>query len=187
MLKSAVLVLMCSLSLLAKTPALEEMVAQMIVIGFDGSKEGEKWVEQIAKDIKREKIGGIYLTDKNIQNATQTRKLTDYLKAQAPQNLPLMVIVENEGEDTTLFGPKKGFAQSFSANELGSSKDIGETADIYEKMSQDMQKCGINVNFAPVLDLQQKETTAPRVLERSYASYAEMVTRSEERRVGKEC
>lgn len=39
----------------AKAPSLEEMIAQMIVIGFDGEKEGDKWVEQIAKDIRRQK------------------------------------------------------------------------------------------------------------------------------------
>ncbi len=48
----------------AKSTSLEEMIAQMIVIGFDGTKESDKWVEQVAKDIKREKIGGVFLTEK---------------------------------------------------------------------------------------------------------------------------
>ena len=39
----------------------------MVIIGFDGTKEGDKWVDQIAKDIKREKIGGVFLSEKNIQ------------------------------------------------------------------------------------------------------------------------
>lgn len=62
----------------AKTPSLEEMIAQMIVIGFDGEKEGDKWVEQIAKDIRRQKIGGVILSQKNIQTISQLKKLTDY-------------------------------------------------------------------------------------------------------------
>ena len=56
------------------------MIAQMIFMGFDGTKEGDKWVEQIAKDIKREKVGGIFLVEKNIQNITQRKKHNEYLK-----------------------------------------------------------------------------------------------------------
>lgn len=48
----------------AKTPPLEDMIAQMIVVGFDGTKESDKWVDQIAKDIKRERVGGVVLTEK---------------------------------------------------------------------------------------------------------------------------
>ncbi|MCD8476550.1 MAG: hypothetical protein LRY68_00155 [Sulfurospirillum sp.] len=58
----------------AKAPSLEEMIAQMIVIGFDGEKEGDKWVEQIAKDIRRQKIGGVILSQKNIQTISQLKK-----------------------------------------------------------------------------------------------------------------
>ena len=91
----------------AKTVALDDMIAQMIVIGFDGSKEGDKWVDQVAKDIKREKIGGVILIDKNIQTIAQTKKLTDYLKAQAPKEAPLLVAVEYTEKEMNLFGNKK--------------------------------------------------------------------------------
>ena len=53
----------------AKTPPLEDMIAQMIVVGFDGTKESDKWVDQIAKDIKRERVGGVVFTEKNIQKS----------------------------------------------------------------------------------------------------------------------
>lgn len=176
MIKSIVLIFSCLVALHAKTPALDEMIAQMIVIGFDGNKEGDKWVEQVAKDIKREKIGGIFLAEKNIQSATQLKKMTDYLKAQAPKELPLIVAVEYEGDDSSLFHTKKGFAPTYSAYEIATSKDITEAGKIYEQMSQDMAKCGINVNLAPVLDLQPKRFNAKKELERSYSPYEEIVT-----------
>jgi beta-N-acetylhexosaminidase len=172
-----ILVLFLALATLnAKTPSLDEMVAQMIVIGFDGSKEGDKWVEQVAKDIKREKIGGIFLTEKNIQSIAQLKKMTDYLKSQAPKNLPLIVAVEYEGDDASLFSAKKGFSASFSAYDIATSKDLNEAAKIYEQMSQEMAKCGINVNLGPVLDLQPKRFTSKKELERSYSPYEEIVT-----------
>ena len=161
--------------LYAKTPPLEDMIGQMIIVGFDGAKEGDKWVDQIAKDIKREKIGGVFLTDKNIQNAAQLRKLNDYLKAQAPKDAPLIVAVEHEG-GKTIFDAKKGFTEVPSAYELCKKNDIGEAEQFYQKLAQDLARSGINVNFAPVLDLQPKDNTLESAkLQRSYAAYEEIV------------
>lgn len=177
MLKVLFSCLLFSTLLHAKTPPLEDMIAQMIIIGFDGVKEGDKWVDQIAKDIKREKIGGVFLTDKNIQNAAQLKKLNEYLKAQAPKELPLIVAVEHEGGDKTVFEAKKGFSEIPSAYELFKNKDISETEHLYQKLSSDLAKSGINVNFAPVLDLQpKKDVYESTKLQRSYSSYEEIVT-----------
>lgn len=177
MLKILLSCLLFSLLLHAKTPSLEEMIAQMIVIGFEGTKEGDKWVDQIAKDIKREKVGGVLLTDKNIQNPTQLKKLNDYLKAEAPKGLPLIVAVEHEGGDTTVLSTKKGFSEVPSAAKLFKTKDIAEAEELYKKLSSDLFKSGINVNFAPVLDLQPKQDTLEHSkVQRSYSSYEEIVT-----------
>lgn len=161
----------------AKSPSLEEMIAQMIVIGFDGTKEGDKWVDQIAKDIKREKIGGVFLSEKNIQNPMQLKKLNEYLKVQAPKELPLIVAIEHEGGNKSSFESKKGFSDTPFANELAKSRDIVETEVFYQKLSSDLSKSGINVNFAPVLDLQPKnDVYESSKLQRSYSSYEEIVT-----------
>lgn len=177
MLKILLSCLLFSLLLHAKTPSLEEMIAQMIVIGFEGTKEGDKWVEQIAKDIKREKIGGILLTDKNIQNPTQLKKLTEYLKSEASKDLPLIVAVEQEGGENSVLSVKKGFSDVPSASKLFKTKDIVEAEELYKKLSNDLSKSGINVNFAPVLDLQPKhDAPEGNALQRSYSSYEEIVT-----------
>jgi beta-N-acetylhexosaminidase len=176
MLKFFLVCLLFSSILHAKTPPLEDMIAQMIIIGFDGTKEGDKWVEQIAKDIKREKVGGILITDKNVQNQAQLRKLNDYLRAQAPKGLPLIVAAEHEG-GKNFFDAKKGFSEIPSAYELFQNKDIAETEALYQKLSFDLAQSGINVNFAPVLDLQPKyDVLDSSKLQRSYAAYEEIVT-----------
>lgn len=160
-------------SLSAKNLSTEEMISQMIVIGFDGYKEGDKWVEQIAKDIKREKIGGIILDTKNVQNATQLKKLTQYLKNQAPAKLPLFVIASEEGGEDAFLSPKKGFSTLPLAYEMAKNKDIEEAQKLYAQRAQELANSGININFAPVLDLQPKN---PPSVMRSYASYEEIVT-----------
>ena len=177
MLKILFSCLFFSLFLHAKTPSLEEMIAQMIVIGFEGTKEGDKWVDQIAKDIKREKVGGILLTDKNIQNPTQLKKLNEYLKAEAPKGLPLIVAAEHEGGEGSIVNAKKGFSEVPSAAKVFKTKDIAEAEELYKKLSMDLSKSGVNVNFAPVLDLQPKHNTLEsNKFQRSYSSYEEIVT-----------
>ncbi len=159
--------------LFAKTPTLDEMIAHMIVIGFDGQKEGDKWVEQIAKDVKREKIGGVILSDKNIQNPQQLKKLTHYLQSQAPQKLPLFIIAEEEGGENSLLDSKKGFDSLPSARDMVKHHDIYEAEKKYLKRALELARAGVNINFAPVLDLQALSTSATS---RSYSSYEEMVT-----------
>jgi len=176
MLKFFLACLFFSSLLNAKTPPLEDMIAQMIMIGFDGTKEGDKWVDQIAKDIKREKIGGVLVTDKNIQNSAQLKKLNEYLKLQAPKALPLIVAIEHEGGKGT-FDAKKGFTEVPSAYDLFKTKDIAQSEELYQKLSSELAKSGINVNFAPVLDLQPKrDLLESSKLQRSYSSYEEIVT-----------
>lgn len=168
------LILCLSSFLYAKHPPLEDMIAQMIVISFDGTKEGDKWVEQVAKDIKRGKVGGVILYDKNIQSPAQLKKLTDYFKAQDSQ---VLIIAEQEGGEHSIFGAKKGFKEFPSAYDMAKHKDIEESTALYRQMSEELAKSGINVNFAPVLDLSPKiEWNETAKNKRSYASFEEIVT-----------
>ncbi len=159
----------------AANPSLEEMVAQMIVVGFDGQKESDKWVEQIAKDVKRSKIGGVIIDSDNIQNSTQLKKLTSYLKAQT-SSLPLLVIAEQEGGSDSVFESKKGFSLIPSAQEMANTKNIDESALLYKQMSEELSSCGVNVNFSPVLDLSPKaQSNTLANSTRRYSSYEEIV------------
>lgn len=160
----------------AKNPPLDDMIAQMIVIGFDGQKEGDKWVEQIAKDIKRGKVGGVIVYDKNIQSLAQLKKLTDHLKAQVT-TLPLIVATEQEGGENSIFSSRKGFVEIPSQSDMARSKDIEESALLYKNIASELAKSGINVNFGPVLDLQTKVNFNEETkFKKSYSSYEEIVT-----------
>lgn len=157
--------------LLGKTPSLEEMIAQMIVVGFDGSKEGDKWVEQIAKDVQREKIGGVYLAPKNALSPSQLSSLTGYLKKQAPKHLPLFVLTQEEGGSFSLFS--KGQKELPSAQIMSKTYDIFEAEKQYQERAKQLFEAGININFGPVLDLQPYQENP---LERSYGKHEEIVS-----------
>jgi beta-N-acetylhexosaminidase len=167
------IVLCFNFTLYAKNPPLEDMIAQMIVIGFDGAKEGDKWVEQVAKDIKRGKVGGVVLDDKNIQSPSQLKKLTEYFKFQSPL---VLIVAEQEGGENSPFSAKKGFQEFPSSHDMAKSKDIEEGALIYKNMSEELAKSGINVNFAPVLDLTPKSNFESAKFKRSFSSFEEITT-----------
>jgi len=167
------IVFLLSITLVSAKPTLEEMISQMIVIGFEGQKEGDKWVEQIAKDIKRQKIGGVILYGKNIQTPTQLKKLTHYLSSSSPQNLPLMVVVEEEGGAESPFEARKGFSSLPFAYEITKNNDIDEAQNMYDKRAEELYRSGVTINLAPVLDVQPKDS---KPFMRSYAPYEEIVT-----------
>lgn len=169
------LLLICfSFYLYAKTPLLEEMLSQMIVIGFEGTKEGDKWVDQVARDIERQKISGIYLGEKNVQSPEQLKKLTHYLKTKEKRKkFPLLVIIEEEGGKASFLDTSKGFAYLPSAYDMAKFHDIEEAEKHYLERAQELANAGINVNFAPVLELQlENEKMYPR----SYSAHEEIAT-----------
>lgn len=172
--KHCVLLILLSFTVYAKTPSLDEMLSQMIVIGFEGVKEGDKWVDQVARDIGRQKISGVYLSEKNVQNPEQLKKLTHYLKTkETRKKFPLLVIVEEEGGKGSLLDASKGFAAFPSAYDMAKFHDIEEAEKRYLERAQELANAGINVNFAPVLELQiENVKTSPR----SYSAHEEIVT-----------
>lgn len=146
----------------------------MIVIGFEGVKEGDKWVDQVARDIGRQKISGVYVSEKNIQNPEQLRKLTHYLKTkETRKKLPLFIVVEEEGGNESILDASKGFMHLPAALEMAKLYDIEEAHNQYKKRAQELAQGGINVNFAPVLELQDENA---KINPRSYSVHEEIVT-----------
>ncbi len=74
--------LILSVSLLAASQVkLEDMISSMILVGFIGEKEGDKWVEQIKRDLNRDRILGVYISKKNFKDKNSLKRLLKYLKS----------------------------------------------------------------------------------------------------------
>ena len=139
----------------------------MLIIGFDGKKVNSD--SAIVKAIQQSCIGGVILFDynlsshkfdKNIQNPKQVARLTKSLQRYAAQAtqcakhqpLPLFISIDYEGGAVTRLKQRYGFPKTLSAREI-SQLTVTQAKGYAKKMAETLQRAGINLNFAPVSDV----------------------------------
>lgn len=155
----------------------------MLMLGFRGTelKPGDPfWA-----DLKELHLGGVILFDydvasrspvRNIESADQVRKLTSAL--QAASSIPLFIAIDQEGGKIARLQTKHGFPAFPSQAELGRLDDEATTRANARTMAQLLRTLGINVNFAPVLDLAvNPDNPVIAKLERSYGADPKLVAR----------
>ncbi len=167
---------------LAEEMTLRQMLGQMILVGFRG-----KTVEDgssIVRDIRQWHLGGVILFDRdvgtggaarNIQTPQQLCALTTALQGYA--RIPLFIAVDQEGGRVRRLREEHGFAPLPSAEKMGQGSPE-ETRAWGERTGVALRQVGINLNFAPVVDV-AVDPAGPAIgaLGRSFASDPEAVAR----------
>jgi len=160
----------------AKDPPLERKIAQMLLVGFRGlTLEATNY---IYRDIQKYRIGGTIVFDRdaklktygrNITSPAQLRALTASLRAISPT--PLFIAVDQEGGKVARLKESYGFPPTVSAQYLGTLNDPAVTKQYADSMAATLADNGLNMNFAPVLDLNvNPESPAIGALERSFSA-----------------
>jgi len=154
---------------------LQKMVGRMLIVGFPSSKIDAE--SQIVKDIKQYDLGGVILFDrfyndrtkvKNIASPKQLKTLTQAL--QKFSRKPLFIAVDQEGGRVARLKPAYGFDTTPSAAAIAKLPQK-EIAAIYTQEAKMLREMGINMNFAPVLDLAiEPKNKVIYQLERSYGA-----------------
>ncbi|WP_419418511.1 glycoside hydrolase family 3 protein [Legionella sp. D16C41] len=147
--------------------SLREEIGQMLVIGFNGKTITKDSL--ITKIIDKSNIGGVILFDynvatktydKNIESPEQVKKLTtdlehlNYLanlKHHRPQ-LPLLISVDYEGGKVNRLKERYGFPVTKTAAEVA-KLPLDEADREAETMAETLQNSGLNLDFAPVVDV----------------------------------
>lgn len=156
------------------------MAGQMILVGFRGLELDEG--SPIAQDVREGRAGGIILFDydvllkspvRNVQSKAQLARLTGSLQRLAPR--PLLMSVDQEGGKVARLKERHGFAPSPSAAELGRGTPAG-TQIAAAVLGKELAACGINLDFAPVVDVNVNPGN-PVIgrLDRSFSSDPEVV------------
>ena len=133
-------------------PTLDDMIGQMLFMGMGDMRVFEA-ESALAADVRAGYIGGLIVYEKNLSN-TQTRAgliaLIDGFQACAPT--PLWIGIDEEGGQVSRLKTRYGFMNTYSAAALGQGHAL-HTYEVAEKMAKQMLSLGVNVNFAPVVDL----------------------------------
>lgn len=131
---------------------MDDMIGQMVMVGFHGTRVRDKRVKRIAKLIKDGTIGGVILMTRNVKNKKQLRQLTSFFHAARP-DMPPFIAIDQEGGAVQRLTKRRGFRQTPAAAYLVRKKSVDEAREIYAKMAEEMSDAGINMNFGPVVDL----------------------------------
>ena len=163
---------------------LKKQIAQMLIVGFNGSTLTKD--NPIYTDIKDLGIGGVILfsrnadktqtkLQKNIQNFNQLKKLNEDL--QNISEIPLFISIDQEGGFVSRLSPSYFVVSTYSAGFLGQKNDLKFTRAEAEKTAKTLSQLGININFAPVVDLDlNKNSKIISGLKRSYSSNPKIVS-----------
>ena len=161
---------------------LEQKIGQLIIIGFEGHSVHP--TSPVIADIKKRNLGGVILFDRflakksadhNILSAGQTTELISNMQDAADG--ALLVAVDQEGGKVNRFKAERGFAETPPAAVLGNNADTSATAAAAEQTARLLAQLGINLNLAPVVDLDSyAENPIIGTYQRSFSPDPETVT-----------
>ena len=128
---------------------LEQKIGQMILVGFYGTTAYEN--SAIIQEIRSRNLGGVAIFRRNVRSATQLMALTSALQAAA--STPLLISVDQEGGYVRRLGPEFGLSYNYTPQQLGSLNNLVTTQDYAAETAQALKDFGLNLNLAPVVDL----------------------------------
>jgi beta-N-acetylhexosaminidase len=136
-------------------PELRQRIAQMLLVGFRGTSVDAS--SPIVADIAQRSLGGVVLFDgRNITSPTQLVNLTATLQSASQASTvaaKLIVAVDEEGGNVARLSPRNGFPGTYSAATLGARNDAAFTQAQGTAIAQTLASVGVNLNLAPVVDL----------------------------------
>lgn len=141
----------------------------MIMIGMYGNSVNSK--SPVVHAIKNNLIGGVLLFESNL-SAINTRKTLSTLcnTLQDASSNKLLIAIDQEGGKVNRLKSKYGFFHTPSAKEVADKHDAIYADSIAQNMVSDLVSCGINVNFAPSVDIHNSNCPVIGKLGRSYSN-----------------
>jgi beta-N-acetylhexosaminidase len=139
--------------------SLREKIGQMLLLGFRGYEIGD--ADPIARDLAERNVGGVILFDqdmadprrrgRNIESPDQVRALCEAIRYRS--QTPPLIAIDQEGGRVNRLKPSHGFPETLSHEELGAIGDPSRTFAQAEAIARTLASLGINLNLAPVVDL----------------------------------
>ncbi len=162
--------------------SLDLKIGQMVMLGFRGLEVSDQL--PIVQDIRTHHLGGVVLFNydvpmntpvRNIQSPAQVKALVAGLQAVA--SVPLLVAIDQEGGRVRRLREEHGFPPAPSPQSLGAANDVSGTYNAASMIAQTLAELGINLNFAPVVDLNTNpDNPIIGKIERSFSADPAVVT-----------
>src|SRR3954467_6711021 len=146
----------------------EELIGQRLVFGIPGTQI----TDEIVRHFKETHAAGLILYRINFESPDQTRKLISDLENALERRL--LVTVDHEGGRVIMF--RDGVTIFPSSQALGKTGNTVFARQQGEQEGRELRRMGIDVNFAPVLDV-LTEDYSPNIGIRAYGADVELVAK----------
>jgi beta-N-acetylhexosaminidase len=135
--------------------SLDLKIGQMLLIGFPKAEVDAKVLEEV----RNGKVGSLIIFEKNIparNSFVALKKITWTYQKAAP--IALLIGIDQEGGRVNRLKDKYGFPRSITAEAMGKGGSLDSVRFYSEATAATLAGLGINVNFAPVVDLASNPT-----------------------------
>lgn len=164
----------------ADDAALRRKIASLLVVGFRGERVVS--TDWIVRAVAEQGLGGVILFDtdqltgarRNINSPDQVTALIRTLRLASPGRL--IVSIDQEGGQIARLGPANGFPATRSEAQIGAANSAATTRAWAQSMAQSLSSIGVNLNLAPVVDLDVNPSNpAIGALGRSFSASVDVV------------
>ena len=161
--------------------ALADKIGELVMVGFRGMALEAS--DPILQQVEAGQVGGVVLFDvdvatgssRNVESPEQVRSLVAQLQEGAPS--PLLVAMDQEGGRVSRLKERYGFPATLSQQALGERQSLEVTASQARRTAEVLADVGINLNLAPVVDVNVNAASpAIGALERSFSADPAVVT-----------
>jgi beta-N-acetylhexosaminidase len=154
-----------------KDLSIKEKIGQLFIIRVRGKELSDETI----KMIREYKIGNFIIFANNYQNLIQISKLINdiYKKVLASIGIIPFIAIDQEGGNTARIKDKSTYypgPMTISATKLSNAKEIGHM------MGKHLISLGININFAPLLDINNNPEN-PVINIRSFSDQINIVSK----------
>lgn len=154
--------------------SLEIKIGQMILIGMPKAEVDSAVLHEVAAG----KAGSIILFEKNIPKINSyagLKKMTWTYQKAAP--IPLFIAIDQEGGKVNRLKEKYGFPRSITATASGKAKTPDSVRFYASSTATTLAGLGININFAPCVDVAvNPDNTVIVKVERSFSANEDTVS-----------
>jgi beta-N-acetylhexosaminidase len=152
----------------------EQKIGQVMMVGFDGTEASPDLLEMITKY----HVGGVILFARNIESPEQVARLTgDLQRAALDSGHPgLFIAIDQEGGRVARLTEDKGFTEVPGAMAIAATGDVASAQKIAAILAGEMNAIGVNIDFAPDLDVNNNPQN-PVIGLRSYGSQPDEVAK----------
>ena len=124
----------------------EKLAAKRIVVGFHGTGVDSN----LSGRLEKGRLGGVIWFARNVESVEQIVSVNEELIGRTLKD-PILISVDQEGGPVARF--RDGFTLFPAMGALGAIDDVSLTERVATVMGKELFLVGINLNFAPVVDV----------------------------------